>query len=181
MPRLEVLRRWRARWDVPDVKPVARQLSSELVAGDLTSDSPFGLVNDRADLRGLQVDLMSARRDPMYERVTVSGGRWEGLDLSGAGLSGMNWNDLTVNKCTLDDAQLDDLRCWGVEVTDCAARRASLRHAQIGAPAEGYRRTAWRRVDLRGADLPRRGRDTGSCRKSPTRTAALRAQVPEMS
>ncbi|EWT04506.1 hypothetical protein N864_11370 [Intrasporangium chromatireducens Q5-1] len=79
-----MLRGWRARWDVPDVKQLTRQLSSELVAGDLTSASPFGIVDDRADLRGLQVDLMSATRDPMYERVTVSRGRWEALDLSGA-------------------------------------------------------------------------------------------------
>lgn len=155
MRRQEVLREWRARWDLPDVKPLTRQLAAELVAGELTSASPFGIVDDRADLRGLQVDLISATRDPMYERVTVSGGRWEDLDLSGAGLSGMNWNDLTVNNCTFDDAQLDDLRCWGVEVTDCTARRASLRHAQIGARTEGYRRTSWRRVDLQGADLRR--------------------------
>lgn len=37
MRRQEVLRGWRARWDVPDVKQLTRQLSSELVAGDLTS------------------------------------------------------------------------------------------------------------------------------------------------
>ncbi|WP_461049937.1 pentapeptide repeat-containing protein [Terrabacter koreensis] len=140
---------------MPDVKPVARRLSSELVAGDLTTASPFGLIDDRVDLRGLQVDLLSATRDPLHERVTVSAGRWQALDPSGAGLSGMNWNSLTVNNCPLDDAQLDDLRCWGVEVTDCSARRASLHHSQIGARAEGYKRSVWRRVDLQGADVRR--------------------------
>jgi len=153
MSRLEVLREWRARWTLPDVKPVARQLASELLAGDIRTASPFGLNDGRVDLRGLQVDLLTATTDLMYQRVGVSTGRWDALDLSGAGLSGMNWKGLRVSDCVLADAQLDDLRCWGIEVVDCLAQRASLRHAQIGAPAEGYARSSWRRVDLQGADL----------------------------
>lgn len=153
MRRLEVLRGWRERWNLPDAKPLARRLAAELLAGDVRSASPFGLNDGRVDLRGLQVDLMTAITDPMYQRIGVSGGRWDALDLTGAGLSGMNWKGLRVTDCVLVDAQLDNLRCWGIEVADCVARRASLRYAQIGAPAEGYGRSAWRRVDLQGADL----------------------------
>lgn len=153
MRRLDELREWRERWNVPDVRPVARVLASELLVGDVRTASPFGLNDGRADLRGLQVDVLTATKDPMYERVGVSGGRWDALDLAGAGLSGMNWAGLRVSDSVLEDAQLDDLRAWGIEVTDCAARGASLRYAQIGAEAEGYRRSAWRRVNLQGADL----------------------------
>lgn len=106
------------------------------------------------DLRGLQVDLLAATRDTMYERVVTAGGRWIGLDLTGAGLSGMSWTNLHVSDCVLVDAQLDQLRCWGVSVVDCLAQRASLHSAQIGAPADsGFPQSSWRRVDLRGADL----------------------------
>lgn len=155
MRRLEAIRGWRSRWELPELKPVARQLASEMLAGNLTTASPFGFINGRVDLRGLQVDLLAAARDPMYQRVSVIAGRWDALDLSGAGLSGMNWTGLGVSNCVLVDAQLDDLRCWGVEVSDCVARRASLRQAQIGAAAEGYGRSSWRRIDLEGADLRR--------------------------
>lgn len=153
MRRLDVLRGWRERWNQPGLKPVARQLAAEMMAGAVRTASPFGLVEGRVDLRGLQVDLLSATRDPMYERHTVQGGHWHGLDLTGAGLSGLSWMNLRVSDCVLVDAQLDDLRCWGIEVSDCAAGRASLRYAQIGWPAAGFGRSAWRRVDLRGADL----------------------------
>ena len=153
MRRLEALRQWRQRWNPPEVKTAARRLASELLAGRIQIASPFGLVDGRSDLRGLQVDLLTAAQDPMYQRVDTRAGRWDALDLSGAGLSGMNWTGLQVTDCVLSDAQLDDLRCWGVEVTDCLAHRASLRNAQIGAPAEGYDRSSWRRVDLAGADL----------------------------
>jgi uncharacterized protein YjbI with pentapeptide repeats len=153
MRRFEVLRGWRERWNTPEMRPLARQLASELLAGDVRSVSPFGLVDGRVDLRGLQADLLTAKRDPMYQRTGVRGGCWDALDLSGAGLSGMNWLGLRVTDCVLVDAQLDDLRCWGIEVADCVLRRASLRHAQIGAPAEGYGTSTWRRVDLQNADL----------------------------
>jgi uncharacterized protein YjbI with pentapeptide repeats len=155
MRRVDVLRGWRQRWSDPEVKPVARQLAGELKAGAVRTASPFGVVEGRVDLRGLQADLLNATRDPMYERTTVGAGQWSALDLSGAGLSGLNWTDLHVSDCVLDDAQLDSLRCWGVHVSDCSAQRASLEYAQIGALAEGFKRSAWRRVDLRGADLRR--------------------------
>lgn len=153
MRRIEVLRGWRERWNPPDMRPAARKLVSQLLAGRVQTASPFGLIDGRVDLRGLQVDLLSATRDPLYQRVDVSTGHWDALDLSGAGLSGMNWTGLRVTDCLLVETQLDDLRCWGIEVADCVARGASLRHAQIGAPAEEYGRSSWRRVDLQGADL----------------------------
>ena len=155
MRRVDVLRGWRDRWNVVEVKQVARQLTAELLAGDVRTASPFGLVDGRVDLRGLQVDLLATAPEQMYRRVTVTGGRWDGLDLTGAGLSGMNWFRLRVGNCVLDDAQLDDLRCWGVHVADTLAHRASLRFAQIGAPVDGYERSSWRRVDLKGADVRR--------------------------
>jgi uncharacterized protein YjbI with pentapeptide repeats len=153
MHRLEMLRGWRERWSSPETRPIARRLASELVAGRVQTSSPFGLVEGRVDLRGLQVDLLSATVDPMYQRVSVESGHWDALDLSGAGLSSMNWMRLRVTDCALTDAQLDDLRCWGIEVADCVARSASLRYAQIGAYLQGYPRSSWRRVDLQGADL----------------------------
>lgn len=153
MRRVEVLRGWRERWAQPDERSLARQLAAELLAGRVRTASPFGEVDGRVDLRGLQVDLLSATSDPMYERRNVGPGQWAGLDLSGAGLSGLNWRGLRVTDCVLDDAQLDMLRCWGIEVADCVAHRASLRSAQIGAPAPGLPRSVWRRVYLQGADL----------------------------
>lgn len=153
MRRLEVLRGWRERWTSPEMRPIARRLACELVAGRVQTSSPFGLVEGRVDLRGLQVDLLSATADPMYQRVSVEAGHWDALDLSGAGLSGMNWMRLRVTDCALVDAQLDNLRCWGIEVADCVARSASLRYAQVGALFQGYARSSWRRIDLQGADV----------------------------
>ena len=153
MRRIEVLRGWRERWNLPEMRPVARKLATELLSGGVRTASPFGMVDGRVDLRGLQLDLLNATSDPMYQRVSVHTGHWDALDLSGAGLSGLNWTGLRVTDCVLGDAQLDDLRCWGIEVADCVAHRASLRHAQIGALAEGHPRSSWRRVDLQGADL----------------------------
>lgn len=153
MRRLDVLREWRERWNQPEVKPIARQLAAEMLAGEVRTPAPFGLTDARVDLRGLQVDLLSSTHNPMYERPSAHHGHWVDLDLSGSGLSGMNWMGLRVTNCVFADAQLDDLRCWGVEIADCSAQRASLRHAQIGAPAKGFARSSWRRVDLRGADL----------------------------
>lgn len=153
MRRLDVLRGWRERWKQGGVKPAARQLAAELLAGHVTTESPFGEAEGRKDLRGLQVDVLASNRDPMYERHGVRAGHWDALDLSGAGLSGLNWTEHRLTDCVLVDAQLDYLRCWGVEVVNCSAQRVSLRNAQIGAPAPGVRRSDWRRVDLRGADL----------------------------
>ena len=154
MRRVDVLRGWRQRWAGPAARAAARQLTRELLAGDLRTSSPFGEVDGRADLRGLQVDLLAASCDPMYQRVGVDGGSWTGLDLTGAGLSGMNWTHLQVSDCVLVDAQLDQLRCWGVSVSDCLAQRAAHRDAQIGASAgSGFSQSSWQRTDLRGADL----------------------------
>src|SRR5690349_17816463 len=73
MRRLDVLREWRDRWNPPEVKPVARRLAAELVAGEVRTASPFGAIEGRSDLRGLQVDLLSATRDAMYERIGAHG------------------------------------------------------------------------------------------------------------
>jgi uncharacterized protein YjbI with pentapeptide repeats len=153
MRRLDALRDWRERWKQPEARAAARQIASELQVGRLRTVSPFGRVEGRVDLRGLQVDLLAATHDAMRERVTARDGQWSALDLTGAGLSGMNWFNLQVADCVLDDAQLDDLRCWGVEVSDCSAHRASLRSAQIGSTVGAYRRSRWHRIEMPGADV----------------------------
>jgi uncharacterized protein YjbI with pentapeptide repeats len=153
MRRLDALRDWRERWKQPEARAAARQIASELQVGRLRTVSPFGRVEGRVDLRGLQVDLLAATHDAMRERVTARGGDWSALDLTGAGLSGMNWFNLQVADCVLDDAQLDDLRCWAVEVSDCSARRASLRSAQIGSTVGGHTRSRWHRIEMSGADV----------------------------
>ncbi|WP_251450877.1 hypothetical protein [Microbacterium sp. Marseille-Q6648] len=153
MRRVDALRYWRERWKQPEARAAARQIASELQVGHLRTVSPFGRVEGRVDLRGLQVDLLAATHNSMLERVTARDGEWSALDLTGAGLSGMNWFNLQVADCVLDDAQLDDLRCWGVEVSDCSAHRASLRSAQIGSTVGAYRRSRWHRIEMPGADV----------------------------
>jgi len=162
--RSEELRLLRERWRAPGLQAAVARAQQALLRGGRVV-SPFADVAGRVDVRGLPVSgavadwrerapRLSAGSDPSRGPSAARRAVWEGLDLTGAELWEMNWAELAVRDCALDDADLTGLRCWGVEVAGCSMRRARLFHGQLGAPAQYWpRRSQWRDVDLRQADL----------------------------
>jgi uncharacterized protein YjbI with pentapeptide repeats len=135
--RSEELRLLRGRWQVTDVKPaVVRAREALLVGGSVVS--PFPKVTGRVDLRGLpfsgsvahwrdRTPRLAAGSDRSRGRSIAPRAAWQGRQVCGAG---------------------------GVDVAACSMRRTRLFHGQLGAPAPYWpRRSQWRDVDLRQADL----------------------------
>lgn len=118
----------------------------------------LGCVGDRVDLRGLvmpgpRVAGELAQTGYSYgETIKIHGGRWSGLDLSGANLEHLRFHDAEITNCLFTGAEASDLRFWRSSVVDSSFAGADLRQAVIGTWHEG-RGNTWRQVSFDGADL----------------------------
>jgi uncharacterized protein YjbI with pentapeptide repeats len=119
-------------------------------------------IRGRTDLRTLAAPepVATSRFATANAKITrlggltiVRGGRWNGLDFSGAPLNGLRFFDCTIEDCVFDRAACADWRMWGTAVSRTSFRSTNLRNSALGGIDNGGKRNSFDSVDFSEADL----------------------------